>query len=321
MRRIGIDLMGGDANMPALLVEAAVQAAALLPETSFVLFGTLPILPPKNANIAFEEVVDVISMEDNPVAAVKKKPGSSLVCAIRALQQGRIDGCISCGNTGALIAASKLYLPSLPQIERPALLADLLSTTGVLSVIDVGGNISAKASHLVQFALFGSQYRRVRYGQKRPKVALLNIGTEAQKGTKELCDAYSILSNMSDAPFQFVGNVEGHDAFTRDTDVLVTNGFAGNIFLKTAEGVAAFVLAMAERRMVAPMPLLQELKSTLSHDASSGALVAGVDGLVVKCHGNSSKQALVNAIVGIDQLIKRNLMETLRCGDSSSSHP
>ena len=316
MKRIGIDLMGGDV-LPELLVEAVIQAAALLPDTLFVLFGALPPNVPRTSNIVFEETADIISMEDNPVAAARKKTNSSLVRGIQALRQGKIDACISSGNTGALIAASALYLPSLPISTRPALLADLPSTTGTLSVIDVGGNVSVQAHHLLQFAFFASQYRLVRYNQKCPKVALLNIGTESQKGTKELREAYSLLSNLAGAPFEFIGNIEGRDAFTSGVDVLVTHGFAGNIFLKTAEGTAAFLLALAEKRLEqqALRPLLDELKSFLSYEASSGALVAGVDGLVIKCHGNSSKRALVNAILGTDQLIQGKLIQKMKLLD------
>ena len=198
------------------------------------------------------------------------------------------------------------------------MLATLPSQKGSLTVLDVGGNVISKATELVQFAHLGCAYHSARYSVAKPKLALLNIGAESEKGTKELKEAYRLLQSMKDSPFSFEGNVEGRDAFTSGIDVLVTGGFAGNIFLKTAEGVATFVLASAEKKIAqnqvyAPLlPMLQELKADLSYEATHGALIAGVDGIVIKCHGNSTKRAIYNAILGADALIKTQLIEKMR---------
>jgi len=324
---IGLDLMGGDVE-PQVIFDAAVSAASLLPDCRFLLFASREFVKEhaheKSANVAlsFEVAGQLISMKDRPVAAVKAKAQSSLVLGIKALKEKKIDAFISCGNTGALVSASSLYLSHLPNISRPSLLASFPAHHGTIDVLDVGGNVSAKAADLVQYAHFASCYRAIRHAHHKPKVALLNIGVESEKGTRELKEAYKVLVGMKEAPFTFVGNVEGKDVFTSGIDVLVTSGFAGNIFLKTAEGIALFVLTSAAKKIQEKeatggakevlAAILQELKTELSYEASRGALVAGVDGIVIKCHGHSSKRALINAISGARELLQVDLIEKLR---------
>lgn len=324
---IGLDLMGGDVE-PQVIFDAAVSAASELSDCHFVLFASPEFAKEHASNeilqgsLSFEKATHVIGMNDRPVAAIKSKPHSSLVLGIKALKEKKIDAFISCGNTGALVGASSLYLPHLPNISRPSLLASFPAHHGTIEVLDVGGNVSAKAADLVQYAHFASHYRAIRQPSAKPKVALLNIGVESGKGTRELKEAYRLLKEMKNASFTFVGNVEGKDVFTSGIDVLVTSGFAGNIFLKTAEGIALFVLTSAQKKIQekwvtaaskeALSIILQELKAELSYEASRGALVAGVDGIVIKCHGHSSKRALFNALCGARELIQTNLMEKLR---------
>lgn len=323
-KRIGIDLMGGDVP-PQVIYDAALAAASTLLHCQFVLFASEHFVQAASAQtslqnlpISFEISPQTIAMHERPLMALKAKPQSSLVKGIKALQEKTIDAFISCGNTGALIASSVIQLSHLPGILRPALLATLPAQKGLLTVLDVGGNVVCKAADLVQFAHLGCVYHSARYGTAKPKLALLNIGTESEKGTRELKEAYRTLQGLKDSPFSFEGNIEGRDACTGKIDVLVTGGFAGNIFLKTAEGIAHFVLAAAEKKIAqnpacaSLLPLLQDLKASLSYEASQGALIAGVDGIVVKCHGSSTKRAIYNAILGIDELISTKLIEKMR---------
>ena len=328
---IGLDLMGGDVE-PQVIFDAAMNAASEMPGCHFVLFASPEFVKEHTCDealtgpLSFEIATHVIRMNDRPVAAIKSKPHSSLVLGIKALKEKKIDAFISCGNTGALVSASSLYLPHLLNISRPSLLASFPAHHGTIEVLDVGGNVSAKAAELVQYAHFASHYKTIRQARAKPKVALLNIGVESEKGTRELKEAYRLLKEIKEAPFTFVGNVEGKDVFTSGIDVLVTSGFAGNIFLKTAEGIALFVLTSAAKKIQekeatiganeALSAILQELKTELSYEASRGALVAGVDGIVIKCHGHSSKRALFNAICGARELIQTKLIDKLRARQS-----
>jgi phosphate acyltransferase len=323
LKRIGIDLMGGDA-LPLAFLDAVIQALAKLPHCQFVLYTTseyhqeiLAKLDP-NLPVSIVVVSDVILPQDHPLKAIRSKPDSSLVQGVEAISQKKIDAFISCGNTGALIAASTMLVPHFPHIKRPALLAELPSYAGPLAVLDVGGGISATTEQLIQFASIGCAYAKVRYKTVKPRVALLNIGVESEKGTDELKEAYQELSNLKNAPFEFVGNVEANVVFTSPVDVLVTSGFAGNIFLKTAEGISSFVLTLAQEKIAqneaykALLPVLRELKASMSYEASQGALISGLDGIVIKCHGSSSNRALFNAILGANALIESNLLEKMK---------
>ena len=311
--------MGGDAS-PDDLYRAVESSFAPLPDCQFTFFCPPNYLPLTQLPVTYEICSQTINMDDAPLTSVRKKPDSSLVKGVRAVKDKKLDAFLSCGNTGAFIAAAAIYLDHLPGIARPALLARFPSPSrsGSMAVLDVGGNIAAKAEQLVQFARLGSAYHQSRYREKKPKLALLNIGTESEKGTKELREAYRYLEMMQDAPFIFVGNVEPQDVFSMGVDVLVTSGFAGNIFLKTAEGIATFVMQLAEKQLehqaaqAAVAPFLHELKSTLYDEASKGALVAGVDGVLIKCHGRASQHAIANAIMDAHQMVEQQLIAKMR---------
>lgn len=204
-------------------------------------------------------------MEDAPLAAIRSKRGSSLCIGIRMLKEGLLQAFISAGNTGALIACAKIELPELPGVERPALMTLLPTRLGEMAVLDVGANTTYKVKHLVQFAAMGVAYQKSR-GIEVPKVGLLNIGSEARKGTPELQLAYNellALSKKKNASFSFSGNIEGRDVFNGEIDVLITDGFTGNVFLKTAEGIAAVIMEELHS------PLIQEsspqVKEILAH--------------------------------------------------------
>ncbi len=292
--------MGHD-TAPEVLLKALQQLP--LPEHTSLLAIGLPQYEHLASPLAYQSASQVIEMNDPPLAAVRKKKDSSLSSGLRLLKEGSIDAFISAGNTGALVSASKMILGMAPGFSRPALLALLPTKKKPLAIVDVGANIEAKASQLVQFAFMGAAYQKKR-GIERPAVGLLNIGSESIKGTAELRLAYELLSKLSSPPFHFLGNIEGNRAFQGDIDVLVTNGFTGNIFLKTSEGIANLLLEQLLTHIPQDTlePHLASLKSQLHYTEYPGALLAGVQGTVIKCHGYSTPKSFVSAINGAVQL-------------------
>lgn len=262
---------------------------------------------PLPSQVAFHEVDEFIAMDDNPLLSVRQKKNSSLVVAMRLLKQKKLDAFVSAGNTGALIAAAALFMPMLPNVKRPALLAVLPTLGGPLTVIDVGGNVTSKASHLVQFAKLGASHHCRITKQANARVGLLNIGVESKKGTAELRRAYAALKSDFEAGLSpgidFVGNVEARDVFGGSLDVLVTDGFTGNVLLKTSEGVSSFIFDYI--RQHSPEPLKESanaLQSIFNHAEYPGAIVCGIKGIVVKCHGSATDISLFNAIQGATNL-------------------
>ena len=260
------------------------------------------------AVIEYHIASDVISMEDDPLESIRRKKEASLVIGIHLLKEERLDAFISCGNTGALIACAALFLPLLPGVKRPALLISLPTKKSPVAVLDVGGNISCTALDLVQYAFLGAAYQESMYGIKIPKVGLLNIGVESTKGTVELRQAFEHLQAYCQETvargtvpkLHFEGNVEARDVFSGGVDVLVTDGFSGNILLKTAEGVARFIfdeLNMSEENAF--------LRKQFNYTEYPGATVCGVDRVLIKVHGNAKAETLLISILGAFERISR----------------
>ncbi len=296
--------MGGDTS-PDQLFDAVLQASQTLDSSlTFVVFATPDVIDRisyrKRPNIELYLTHDVVAMSDEPLAAVRHKKGSSLISGIRLLKKRQIAAFVSAGNTGALIAAATLSLSLKPGIKRPALLANLPTEKGFVAVLDVGGNISCKAHHLVQFAQLGATYQRISRGIARPRVGLLNIGVESQKGTKEVRQAYQILQEMGPASgMAFVGNIEAREVMQGNVDVLVTDGFSGNVLLKSIEGASTFILHfLAEHLRGQTTDWLKELNVQFNTEEQPGAILCGVEGIVVKCHGNASPRAFFHGIKG-----------------------
>jgi glycerol-3-phosphate acyltransferase PlsX len=255
-------------------------------------------------------VTEVITHEDDPLTSLRRKKDSSICVGMRMLQKQELDAFVSSGNTGALLASATLFLRLIPSIERPALLTLLPTKHKEIAVLDVGANVSAKTEHLIQFAIMGSAYQKTR-GIKRPTVGLLNIGVEAKKGTPELREAYKRLQTLfnEEGSSQFLGNIEGRDVFKGDVDVLVTDGFTGNVFLKTAEGIAAFMLEELQQNGLND---LSDLKKRLHYAEYPGALLCGVEGIVVKCHGELNLQSLQSSLNSILRLIDHSFLPHLK---------
>ena len=246
-----------------------------------------------------------------------------MLSCVRQLRYGRVHALVSAGNTGALISGAAIFLPMLPDFERPALLAVLPTRGGLCAVVDVGGNVSCKPHHLIQFAQMGAAFVRSFGVGHTPSVGLLNIGEEATKGTLEARQTYDMLCSLCErsqegaAPLAFVGNVEGRDVFQGKVDVLVTDGFSGNIFLKASEGVSLFVLnflhdAFLEDADPRLDSVIHQLHGIIDYDEYPGAIVCGVDRVLIKCHGSSSSRAMRKALLGARRLCERDWLGAMR---------
>ncbi len=307
--KIGVDLMGGD-NPPEILLRAL---QSLPPSIEIIPIG----LPEFGKGIPhYVSAPTFIAMDESPLAALRKKRDSSISIGLRLLKEGKIDAFVSGGNTGALVSGTKLILGNLPGILRPALLTIMPTKKQPVVVLDVGANVQVKATHLVQFALLGTAYCQAK-GIAKPTIGLLNIGSEPIKGTSELRLAYQKLKTFPNAPFRFGGNIEGKSVFEGDVDVLITDGFTGNIFLKTAEGVASLILDRFGALIPAGEyqrlnPQISDLQKNLHYAEYPGALLAGAAGIVIKCHGYSTPQAFLNGVLGAAELIRGGFVQHLQ---------
>ncbi len=322
---IGIDLMGSD-NAPHVILHALFDLALKEESGSFVLFGTSPLqkefsllldrFSSLKERLSFHLAEDTILMEENPLHAIRRKKNSSICLGMLLLKEKRINAFVSAGNTGALMTAAKMYLSLLPDIQKPALLALIPTRTKPVAVLDLGASVSCKAGLLIQFAKMGAAYQRTR-GILKPKIGLLNIGSEALKGTSEHRLAYQKLQQIGETQgFVFIGNVEAKEAFKGEMDVLVTDGFTGNIFLKTAEGIASLIIDrlqenIPEQQFDDLKRYLNDLQKHLHYAEYPGALLCGVNGIVVKCHGYSSPKAIMNGIKGALRLVKEDFLTLL----------
>jgi glycerol-3-phosphate acyltransferase PlsX len=298
--RIGLDLMGND-NAPQVLLDA-LREIALPHGVELFAIGT-PEFESLAKPFHFISAPEFIGMEEHPLLSLRKKRNASMSVGLRLVKEGKLDALISAGNTGALVSSAKMILSTIPGILRPCLLALMPTKKNPVAVLDVGANVEVKACHLVQFAHIGAAYQKAR-GIEKPSVGLLNIGSEAVKGTSELRLAYHEL--QSKTAFRFAGNIEGKSVFDGDVDVLVTDGFTGNVFLKTAEGIASLILD----RISTPSTEFKKFQS-LHYAEYPGALLAGVRGIVIKCHGYSTPKGFQNAVLGAIELAKERFVQKL----------
>jgi phosphate acyltransferase len=328
--RIAIDAMGGD-HAPGATVEGAMQAAEEWKDTQVILVGDQariePLLTRKPSNLSVRHTTEVIEAEDEPVKAVRRKKDSSMVVAGRMVKEQEADAFISAGNTGALMTTGLLIVGRMKGIDRPAL-APIIPTMdgkGVLA-LDLGANMDATPEQLLQYAIMGSIYRNKVHGVDRPRVGLLNVGTEAMKGNELTKAAYPLLEK---APIHFVGNVESRDILRGPCDVLVCDGFAGNIMLKSVEGAAGVVFsALKEQFMrswltkLAALTVkkgLTQFRSKMDYNEVGAAVLLGVDGLVLKSHGSSTPTAFKNAVRQARIAIQNDLVRSITSEISNGS--
>jgi len=308
--RIGVDLMGGD-RPPEHLLDAITQCT--LDHVSLV-----PICNQDTADRlarlgSYDCVVteEFIEMGEPPLLAVRRKRSASMTMGVRLVKEKQIDALVSTGNTGALVATSMLQLPMLGTIERPALLVIMPNGEKGVVVLDVGANIAPKPEHLIDYAKMGVCYRQVIQGVPHPKVGLLNIGVEERKGTPEVQQTYQRLQEVFGD--YFLGNIEGRVVFDGDIDVMVTDGFTGNVFLKTCEGVSSFFLEYIYTHFPEiSVPIVKHFQERFSYARHPGGFLCGVDGIVVKCHGHSNTLALSNGIKGAAALVQAGVLSKFK---------
>ena len=297
MPRIAVDAMGGDRG-PGEVVAGALEAAGggLTP----ILFGS-PGLDPQGLEL--RETEGVIEMHEKPAEAVRAKRDSSLVAAVRAVADGEADAVVSAGNTGAMLAAGLLELRRVPGVMRPAIAVPIPAQRGPSVLLDAGANADARPEHLLQFATMGAVFAEEILGIARPAVKLLSIGEEPEKGNQLTLEAHALLA-ASD--LTFAGNCEGRDILAGAADVVVTDGFTGNVTLKLLEGTIKTLLDALREEIAATTrgtvggllirPAARRLRKRLDPDTYGGAYLLGLRGLAVIAHGNSSRTAIANAI-------------------------
>ncbi|MEA3057019.1 MAG: phosphate acyltransferase [Actinomycetota bacterium] len=319
MLPVAVDAVGGD-KAPGEIVAGAREAADTL---------NVPILlvgPPDRVGdtqgLELLACTEVIEMKDDPGASVRRKKDSSLVRAAEAVRDGKASAMVSAGNTGATMASALLRMGRIKGVSRPAIATPIPvpgSTPTVL--LDAGANAEVQADWLVQFAQMGSAFATARYGIAEPRVGLLSIGEEDSKGTTLVKETNALLRDA--AGIRFIGNVEGRDLMTEDVDVVVTDGFTGNVTLKTAEGVLRFI----QRKLLAVLteagvfdevwPALEPLVLDLDPDSHGGAMLLGVDGVCIISHGSSSARAIVNAVRVAKEMVEGDLVGHLRAAVSA----
>jgi phosphate acyltransferase len=297
MPRIAVDAMGGDRG-PDEVVAGALEAAGggLTP----ILYGSAGIDP---RGLELRETLGVVEMDDKPAEAVRGKPDSSLVSAVRAVANGDADAVVSAGNTGAMLAAGLLELRRIPGVMRPAIAVPIPARDGPTVLIDAGANADARPEHLVQFATMGSVFAEEILGISNPEVRLLSIGEEPEKGNQLTLEAHALLA---ESDLNFGGNTEGRDLLAGAADVVVTDGFTGNVTLKLLEGTITTLLDAFREEIAANTrgtvggllirPAARRLRKRLDPDTYGGAYLLGLRGLAVIAHGNSSHTAIANAI-------------------------
>lgn len=306
--RIALDAMGGD-NAPQVNVAGAIEAARaygveiILVGDSFALRRELLSHSISNLKITIEPASQIISMDDSPIIALRQKKDSSITRAIYLVKEGKADAIISAGNTGAMMAASKVILGTLKGVDRPAIAAIFPTLNEPCVILDVGANVDCKPHHLSQFAVMGSIYARYILGKEKPRLGLLSIGEEAAKGNELTREAYKILSKSS---LNFTGNVEGRDIFKGEVDVIVCDGFIGNIVLKASESMAElFDVVLKEELGSKPCyrigaklceKALKNFVRKIDYAEHGGAPLLGIDGVSIISHGRSSARAIKNAI-------------------------
>jgi glycerol-3-phosphate acyltransferase PlsX len=324
MLPVALDAMGGD-KAPDEIVAGAHRAVAEL-GVPVALVGRPEVLEPLAGDLEVIPASEVIPMSADPGSSVRRMKDSSLVRAAEAVRDGRASAMVSAGNTGATMASALLRMGRIKGVSRPAIATPIpVPGHSPTILLDAGANAECQADWLLQFAQMGTVFARTRYGIERPRVGLLSIGEEASKGTPLVKETHALLEAseaLTAAGGTFVGNVEGRDVMTPDVDVVVTDGFTGNVVLKTLEGgMRTLVAAIFEAFGSSPeaqaasevlVPALLPLYATLDPDNTGGAMLLGVDGLCLISHGSSSATAIVNAVRVAKELHDAGIVDDLR---------
>jgi len=320
--KIAIDAMGGD-HAPKEIVLGAMKAVQAFPDIEILLVGNKEKIDPYLTN---RNKIDILHTEemilgtDEPVRAVRKKKTASMVLGANEVKEGRADAFISAGNTGALMAAGLFVVGRIDGIERPALSPTLPTISGEgFLLLDVGANVDAKPNHLVQYAIMGSIYTEKVLGIKNPRVGLLNIGEEEKKGNELTKKAFELLQEEN---IHFIGNVEARDLLNGVCDVVVTDGFTGNMVLKSIEGTALSIFKMLKATLMSSIksklaaavlkPDLKALSAKMDYSEYGGAALFGLNAPVIKAHGSSDANAIYNAIRQAKDVVQSEVIPTIK---------
>ncbi|MFC3051157.1 phosphate acyltransferase PlsX [Kordiimonas pumila] len=320
---IAVDAMGGD-RAPHMVIEGIAQARTLFPNTKFLVFGDEAQIKPLIAGFpeltSASEIIhttDYVSSDMQPSQALRKGRQSSMGLAIQSVKDGAADVALSAGNTGALMALAKFMLRTMPGIDRPALISPLPTLRGESVMLDLGANVECDSNNLVQFAIMGAAYVRTVFGLSRPTVALLNVGVEELKGKDSIRAAADILRESRHLPLDFVGFVEGNNIATGEVDVVVTDGFTGNVALKTAEGTARLVTDLLKRAFQSSLSTklgyllarhgLSSLRDHMDPNNHNGGVFLGLNGLVMKSHGGANAHGFASAVASAIDMAQNDI--------------
>ena len=299
---IAVDLMGGD-DAPGCVIDGVKQFLPLFPDTKVLMFGREEALAKAREALGSERAEyaqsgDDITMHDEPMLAVRRKQDSSLMLCMKAVKEGRAQAMVSAGSTGALFLAGMVTLRMLKGIDRPALAAVIPGMEKPVMLIDCGANADCQPAYLKQFGLLGSAYMKQVMGVESPRVGLVNIGAEEEKGSKLYKEAHALMKQQQ--AYGFMGNVEARDVQSSEADVIVCDGFTGNVILKYAEGLSKNLFKMIKKRM--------------NKDEYGSAPLLGVNGLVVKAHGSSNAYAFRKALEQARKMVMGDLTGQLKLG-------
>lgn len=317
--KIVVDAMGGD-HAPDVVIAGSLDAVKEY-DVDVILVGDQPKIEAllnkakyKGDKITVKHAPEVIEMSESAATSVRRKRNSSIVLGLNLVKEGQADAFFSAGNTGAVVCAATLELRLLPGIERPGIAIITPTLQGVSLIIDVGANIDPKATQLLQYGIMADAYCKNILDKPNPSVGLLNIGEEEKKGTEFIREAYELLEKSK---LNFIGNVEGKDLFKGKCDVIVCDGFVGNIALKVSEGAVEAMQTFLKRHLLSNiwgkiglifmMPSLKGFKKELDHSEYGGALLLGINGVVIIGHGRSNKKAIKNAIRVAKEEVERQV--------------
>jgi glycerol-3-phosphate acyltransferase PlsX len=321
---IAIDCMGGDRGV-SVTVPAAIQFIESHPDAHVILVGKTELIenvlaksPHDEERLSVVNADEVISMEEGPAQALRTKKNSSMRIAVNLIKEGSANACVSAGNTGALMAISRFVLKMLPGIERPAIASFLPTHTSQVCMLDLGANVDCSAEHLFQFAVMGSCLVSSSGGRNFPTIGLLNVGVEDSKGNEVVKEASQLLKQSS---LNFKGNVEGTDIYKGTTDVIVCDGFVGNVALKTSEGLAQMLGKYLKEEFhrnlltkilgVLASPVINHFKQRVDHRRYNGASLLGLRGIVVKSHGSADVYGMGFALQRAYEEVKHGMLEAI----------
>lgn len=323
--RIALDAMGGD-HAPEPIVSGAIKAVAAEPELTVVLVGDQsrvePLLPsgPDRQRLELFHCTQVVGMEEKPVEALRRKPDNSIKRCWELLAGKKVDGIVSAGNTGAMVAGGHFLKRFLRGVLRPGIAAVLPTEKGPCVLLDVGANVHAKPEHLFQYGIMGAIYAKHILQVDKPRIGLMNVGEEEAKGHDLARDTH-VLFNQSNGSLRerFIGNIEGRDIHKGVADVIVCDGFVGNVVLKYSEGVFEFLMKIVHSEVLQPLQAerdraelaVRELALRYDYSTYGGAPLLGIDGACIICHGSSGERAIKNALLVAARYARTHLNEVI----------